>query len=367
MKVLHITPTARQGGGPEHVLRQILASSDEVQAHVASPREAPYWAHFDEACAGRLVEIPHRSLQVGALARLVRHVRSHGIDIVHAHGKAAGFYARAIAAMTGAAAVHTPHGIHVKHYPGLLRRGYVVAENLSAGPLDRIIHVSASEQATARALGLWPRTMASVVENGVLVREVDAALRAEVRRELGLPDDAFVVMTASRFDVAKNMEEWAAVAALCPDMVFVVLGDGAQRADFEQDWTRPFAQRVRCLGMVAQPWRFFAAADAYLSTSLWEGLPLAVLEAMSMGVPVVASDVQGNQECVAHGESGYLYASGQARQAADSLGLLRQGGAGARMGQQGQRLQRSRFSVEKMASRTRQVYEDVLRMKGRGD
>jgi glycosyltransferase involved in cell wall biosynthesis len=365
MKVLHITTTARQGGGPEHVLQQILAMSGTVEAHVACPCEPPYWDRFREACAGRMVEIPHRALRVGALRRLVHHVRVHGIDVVHSHGKAAGFYARAIAMLSGVAAVHTPHGIHVKHYSELVRRAYVHAENLSSSPIDHIIHVSESERDTARALGLWCARDASVVENGVVTRDVHADMRAEVRLEIGVPTDSFVVMTASRFDVAKNMKEWAAVAALCPEMFFVVLGDGDQRVDFEQTWTRTFPERVRCLGMVTQPWRFFAAADAYLSTSLWEGLPLAVLEAMSMAVPVVASDVQGNQECVDHGKTGFLYESGQVRQAADSLEALYRDGAGPRMGQVGQQLQRRRFSVDKMASGTKCVYEKVLKRQGR--
>lgn len=358
MRVLHITPTSRQGGGPEHILQHLNAAPPHVQSHVAAPREAPYWDRFNAACHDRVMEVPHRALRLSAVRALARYVESHAIDLIHTHGKAAGIYGRILALTTRVKWVHTPHGLHVKHYNARLKWAYVLFENLTSFGLNHVIHVSESEQQVAQSLGLWPHVASTVIENGVQPRETSLAIRHDVRRDMGLADDDFVVVTASRFDAAKNMREWAEVAVQCPNMKFLVLGDGVERAAFESEWTRPVRSHVVCTGFVPDPWRYFVASDAYLTTSLWEGLPLAVLEAMSVGLPVVASNVEGNRNCVFDGETGHLYAQGSPSQAALFMKSLQLApDVRRRMADAGQARQRALFSVENMSRRTVQLYE----------
>ena len=360
MKVLHITPTSRQGGGPEHILQHLRAAPPHVHCHVAAPREAPYWDRFHAACQGKVLEVPHRALRLSAIRGLTRYVVEHGIDIIHTHGKAAGLYGRILVLTTRARWIHTPHGLHVKHYLPWLKRAYVLFENLTSFGLDHVVHVSESEQQVAQSLNLWPRVPSTIIENGVQSRDASLDIRREMRRALGLMDDDFVVVTASRFDTAKNMREWAEVAVQCPNIKFLVLGDGEDRAAFESEWTRPVRAHVVCTGFVSDPWRYFVASDLYLSTSLWEGLPLAVLEAMSVGMPVVASNVEGNRNCVVEGETGHLYSQGIPSQASSIiLALQAASDTRKRMAEAGQAHQRKWFSVENMSRRTVQLYERI--------
>lgn len=360
MKVLHITPTSRQGGGPEHILQHLHAAPTHVQSHVAAPREAPYWDRFHAACQGRVLEVPHRALQLSAMRALTRYVDEHGIDLIHTHGKAAGIYGRILSLTTRIRWIHTPHGLHVKHYQPWLKRAYVLFENLTSFGLDHVIHVSESDRQVTHSLDLWPRVPSTVIENGVQPRDPSLLIRQDVRHALGFRDDDFVVTTASRFDIQKNMKEWADVAVQCPNMRFLVLGDGDDRAAFESAWTRAVRANLVCTGFVSEPWRYFAASDVYLSTSLWEGLPLAVLEAMSVGLPVVASNVEGNRNCVIEGETGHLYTQGLPSQAASLMKALQASpDTRRRMAEAGQVRQRMCFSVENMSRRTVQLYERI--------
>ena len=134
---------------------------------------------------------------------------------------------------------------------------------------------------------------------------------------------------------------------------FILLGDGPGRAEFEAGVaSRGLGQWVKVIGAVANPAPISASAFCFVSTSRWEGLPLALLEAMARGVPVIASDVPGNQDAVTDHETGFLYDLGEPAVAAQRLVQLahypilwKQMVRAARQRAEGE------FSVEAMAER----------------
>jgi glycosyltransferase involved in cell wall biosynthesis len=97
------------------------------------------------------------------------------------------------------------------------------------------------------------------------------------------------------------------VCAQCPRAVFVVAGDGPLRAELESLGRRSgLGSRFRFLGYRSDMPEFLAALDLYVLPSLWEGLPLALCEALAVGKPIVCTDVGGNSEVVIDGENGYV-------------------------------------------------------------
>jgi glycosyltransferase involved in cell wall biosynthesis len=303
--VLMITGRADFGGGPEHVYQLARAVSRSTPVFIAAPREEPYWSRY-EALVGaeRVIEIPHRRVSPAALARLVRFIKANGIDIVHAHGRAAGIYGRPAALLAGVRCFYTPHG--GTPVTSVRTAFYAAVDYLLSVFTNGVIAVSASEAKALKTLCAF-RGRLEVIPNGV-----------EIPSNLDSPDTRLAgplrVVHVTRYIFQKNPELLLEVISSLRDMgrleafEFVLLGDGPGRAEFEAGVaSRGLGQWVKVLGAVSNPAPYLASAFCFVSTSRWEGMPLALLEAMARGVPVIASNVPGNQDAVTDHETGFLY------------------------------------------------------------
>lgn len=368
LKVLVITVRADHGGGPRHIEHLLENLPGEIEGFVACPDEEPYRPRFDRLVQGRIFSIPHRRFDLGVAVRLANYVRSQNVDVIHAHGKGAGPYARLAAMLAGRPCVHTPHGVQVSRYGGLASKIYRLYENMTAMWVDHVVFVSAEERAVAQAAGLWPRTTYSVIPNGVdeISDDRHGSLRAEGRSALGVAEGTVVVATLSRFDFQKNMQEAYEVAKRSPDCLFVWAGDGDDAAELARRAKSEDLENLRFLGNLNDPGPMLAAADVYFSSARWEGLPLAVLEAMAMGLPVLASEVTGHREIVGDSGAGFLYPSGEPTQAVALLAQLAGDAAlRQRLGECARAVQRERYSSRRMTEETCAVYRQVMRKRGR--
>lgn len=362
LRVLIITARADHGGGPRHVEMLLRHFPPHVQAHVASPDEAPYRQRYEHLALGRTVTIPHRQFRIGAAVRLSAYVKRYRIALVHTHGKGAGIYGRLVSLLTGRPCIHTPHGVHVAQYSKPVFRLYRAYENRTAWLVRHLLFVSEEERDSARAHGLWPGCRYSVIPNGVeaVAPSARRALRAKTRRSLNIAPSQPTVVTLSRFNHQKNMAEAYEIARHLPDVLFLWVGDGPEAAGLKEKLATDKVNNIRLLGSRDDPSPILACADVYLSTSRWEGLPLALLEAMAMALPIVASDVVGHRELVEGAGAGCLYAPGAADEAADLLrtffsdmSLL------AKLGGQGQDVQRERYSAACMADAVSETYREA--------
>jgi glycosyltransferase involved in cell wall biosynthesis len=174
-----------------------------------------------------------------------------------------------------------------------------VLERLVAQGADDVLVVSPDLGVRARARGAGRVTPALVPAPPRAEPEPDA--RRAVRQELGVTDGEFLIVTAARLAPQKGLSLLADALWLLrvrthgPVVTAVVAGDGPQRAALEADAA---ARRLplRLLGDRDDVPRLFAAADATVTASVWEGQSLAVQEALRAGVPIVATDVGGNRE-----------------------------------------------------------------------
>ena len=231
-------------------------------------------------------------------------------------------------------------------------------------PVDRLIAVSELQRATYERIGV-PSELLRTVPNGIRTRGAGLG-RAAARRALGLDDDQRVVLTVGRLLVQKGQRSLvAAVPELVrrfPDVAVVVLGDGPLREPLlRQAADLGVAEHVHLPGFRADARLLLDAADVFALPSRQEAMPLAALEAMDAGLPVVASRVFGSAEVVVDGETGLLVPPGDADALARSLGeLLDDPERRRRYGAAG----RARFLAEytggRMAEQTRGVYEELL-------
>ncbi len=353
--VLMITGRADFGGGPEHVYQLARAVSRSTPVFIAAPREEPYWSSYESLVGPeRIIEIPHRRFTPAALGRLVRFIRDREIDIVHAHGRAAGIFARPAALLAGVRCFYTPHG----GTPVTSARTafYASVDYLLSALTHGIIAVSGTEAKALQSLCAL-RGRLEVIPNGV---EIPSILDSPDTRLAG----PLRVVHVTRFVFQKNSGLLLDIISSLREMgrldpfEFILLGDGPGRAEFEAEVaSRGLGQWVKVLGAVANPAPYLASAFCFVSTSRWEGLPLALLESMARGVPVIASDVPGNQDAVTDRESGFLYDLAAPGAAAERLVQLashpvlwKQMVRAAR-----QRAERE-FSLEAMADATLRLY-----------
>lgn len=238
-------------------------------------------------------------------------------------------------------------------------------QRLVAAGVDRYLAVS---QDTAKRLletFRWPAEKVQVVYNAVEPAPFDAqpdpVLRKFLSRRRGRP----VVFTAARLEEQKGHRYLLESATEVPEAQFVFAGDGPERAALEaQAASLGLDDRVMFLGRRHDIPEILACCDAFVLPSLWEGLPLSVLEAMAAGKPVVASDVGGTGEAVLHEETGLLVPAGDRRALAKAIrAVLDDPALAHRLGSAGRKRVRQKFSAAEMVHRITSVYEELLDQK----
>ena len=151
----------------------------------------------------------------------------------------------------------------------------------------------------------------TLIYNGI--PEVQLESKEDIRKKLGFAADRYLVGVTARCAEQKDPMAWLKIAdqiitKRC-DVDFVYIGDGPLLPDM-QKWVKEkkLENRIKLLGFRLDASQIVGMFDIYLSTALYEGLPYSMIEAMRAGVPIVATDVVGNNEIVESGENGYLFA-----------------------------------------------------------
>ena len=158
----------------------------------------------------------------------------------------------------------------------------------------------------------------------------------------------------------KNLFEILAISKLCRENIFLILGTGSLKRDLERKIVQEKIQNIILTGNVNNPIEHLRESDIFLSTSLYEGHPISVLEAMSIGLPIVASNVTGNSETIIHGESGYLYKIGNISSAANHIRRLSKNpNIRKSLGQNAKNRQQEFFSVERMINDYIEIYSKI--------
>lgn len=317
-----------------------------------------------------LVRQVHPWYDLLALGKLYRFIRRGRFTVVHTHSSKAGVLGRLAARWAGVPViVHTVHGwsFHGHMHP-LVRRVYIILERLAASFTDATIVVTTRDIDKGLRAGIGRREDYHLIRSAIPLDEFDPASvdRRGVREELGLPPDVPVLGNVGRFSPQKNPLDWVQVAGrvgrALPDCHFLLVGDGDLRAEVEAFLLEEgIAGRTVLTGLRRDVPRMMAAMDVFLLTSLWEGLPRVIPQAMAMEVPVVANRADGTVEAVAHGRTGFLATPGDLASLASScLELLRDPDMRLAMGQQGRAYALLEFDVRTMVTQIAALYEELL-------
>ena len=313
------------------------------------------------------LDIP-RGLSPAALARLlyqlVHHLRAHRYTIVHTHNSITGAIGRIAARLAGVPLTfHTIHGFHFHERMGRLHRlPFVAAERRLARLTDVLLCQNREDLDEVHRLGLRPTHGVHHIGNGIDLRRFRPRTRT--------PRNARpVLLSVGRLEPVKNQGLLLdALAALPPRHapVLWLVGDGPSRARYRQQARRlGLADRVKFLGYRYDIPELVAAADVAVLTSTKEGIPRALMEAMAVGVPVVATDVKGSREVVIDGETGFLVPLGDPQALAERLSQLLDSPELRRdLGARGVEHARRHFDEERVVEHLAGLYRVALHARG---
>lgn len=243
--------------------------------------------------------------------KIARTVRRLSIDVVHAHQYTPFFYGVLSKVVTRTPLVFTEHGREHPDYPRLRRRAF----NACFSPLtDRVTTVSrAVRDALVRIEG-FSASRVEVIYNGIDIGRFPvrtARTQAEARAKLGISPVAPVVGTIGRLDPVKNygllLLAFRTLLVGLPEARLVVVGDGPDRPRLEALAANAgIAGAVRWLGKRSDVEQILPAFDVFALSSLSEGTPMTIIEAMTAGVPIVSTPVGGIPEMVEDGRDALL-------------------------------------------------------------
>ena len=362
--IAQVLVSTRPGGGPQHV----LAVAQGLRARGWRPIVAgpPGGAMLERFRAAGVETVALRADRLSPLTvlRLVRLIRRHRVRLVHSHGKGAGLHGRLAARLAGVPAVHTLHGLHYERYAPPVRTAYLALERRLSACTHIVVNVSRAQETEGLTLGLFTPGQSRVIRNGVDVGGlgVRALDRWDARVALGLDQSALVVGTAARFDEVKRLDLLlrAAAAAPAPGFGVVLIGDGPEAPHLRR-LTRELGleRRVTFAGEIPGAASLFAALDVFAAPSRKEGLPMAVLEAMALGLPVVASDIAAHREVLGEASGGLTEGTTEAF-AAGLTAVLCHPELRGRLGAENRTRARSEFDVHGMLDAVEGVYREVL-------
>ena len=354
-------------GGSEQVLLHLLAGLDRAKWR-------PVLLHHPEPGLARLVKearasgVPTRAVarvtDANLLLRLpglVRAIAAERPAVFHAH---LNWPLACKVGLVAAAFRRVPAVVATVHLvvEGLMNRNVRLQVRAVGTAVDRYLAVSQHVRDRLAAGVRLPERKLRVVPNGIdpapFAGAADPALRA---RLTGSPDRP-LVFTAARLSPHKGLDVLVSAAALVPEALFVVAGEGPERAALEaRAQALGVAQRVRLLGARDDVPELLAVCDLFVLPSLVEGLPLSVLEAMAAAKPVVATRIGGTTEAVVDGETGFLVPPGDAGALATAIRtLLADPLRARRTGEAARDRLRARFTARAMVDGVSAAYEEIL-------
>lgn len=301
-----------------------------------------------------------------AMSALAKAVREFNPDFLHCHGLRAAWLGRPVAKILGLPVVVTYHTsldgggrwrqaltMVLERFMARWNTGSIAVSGLVSADLDR-------------RLGLRGRHVAAILNGIDLTTLTPERPREEIRAMLRFSNEDLVIGTVARLARQKDLETLIRAAYMVVQEsfrpVFILIGDGPERARLERLVDElSLRGRVRFLGHREDIPELLSAMDLFALSSRSEGAPLAVMEAMAMGLPVVATRAGGLPELVPEGRAGFLVPPGDAAALAGALlRLADEPDVRAMMAREARAWAHRCFARERMIAETSRFYEAVF-------
>jgi glycosyltransferase involved in cell wall biosynthesis len=323
VRVLHVGRAA-QGYGAERVVVELLSrlAATEIDAGLLTLFEAP--AEARAALPFPLLHAGRKSLgDRFFLPRLIREMRHFAPDVVHTHTHAGKYWGRIAAVAAGISCiVHTEHNpCDFRNRPALSR----AADRLLHRASSKVITFFAEQSEALATFERLPPYKLVVIPNGLATSEQAPGNAQAVRERLGIAADQFVVLLVGRMEFQKNhilaLRAFASLSPATRSRMLMLFAGAGENDELLRRLAHALdlAQHVRFLGYRNDVPQILAASDVLLMTSWFEGMPLALLEAMLAGVPIVSTPWIGARNMLGDGRFGFLTAGYEPAQVAAEI------------------------------------------------
>jgi glycosyltransferase involved in cell wall biosynthesis len=316
IKILECIRQGQIGGGESHLLSVVEnLDRNRFDPIVLSFTDGPMIKRLREMRIDTKVIYTEKPFDITKWRKIRNLLKDSQVDLVHAHGTRAGSNIMWAAKSLNIPVIYTIHGwsFHSDQHP-FVRSMRILGEKYLTSRADVNISVSASnKQSGVDHLG---RFEALVINNGIDRKKFSPGnLSKNIRQELGIDANALLVLFLARFTAHKQplilLNAFREALKLVSDLHLLMVGDGDQKQE-ALEWVKLWGLEDK---ITFQPFRqdvpdILAAADIFVLPSLWEGLPIGLLEAMAMGKAVIATNVDGTKEVVRDQVNGLLIEAG---------------------------------------------------------
>jgi glycosyltransferase involved in cell wall biosynthesis len=301
-------------------------------------------------------------------------MRRKRIEIVHTHSSKAGILGRFAAVCAGVTSIiHTVHGWSFNDYQGNIQRKlFVWLERLCSRFTSRIIVVSRFDKNTGLQAKIGQANRYELIRYGIDFAEWNSLQASEKKEALRIEEGELVVGMVACLKPQKAPLDFIRLAALVlrefSGVRFILIGDGALRSQVEEVIRQHHLERqVLLCGWRRDIPQVLSLCDIFVLTSLWEGMPIAVIEAMYSSLSVVVSDTGGVGELVRSGENGFLVPVHDMQSMAKTvIALLRSREKRLDVGRKAKETitQEQAYRYETMLQDTQKLYESLLKGTG---
>jgi len=370
IKIVHFLNSRVRGGVENHVLL-LLKYLDRTRFEpvvVCPPVLADILRSELQAMKVDVFELEVKGpFDIRDMLRFISFLRREKVDIVHAHLFNASRASHFLAKLAGVRITIETNHVREAWRKGTLKTWYAI-DRLFARFTDCIIAVSKANAAYLSEVKGIARGKIRVVQNGIDTRAFDVRGRpaSSIKAALGIPDGAPLVTVIARLEPQKGhiylLEAVPEIIKKYPDVVFLLAGDGILASELKAQASRlKIDNNVIFAGFRSDARRLLSSSDIFLLPSLWEGLPLVVIEASAAAIPVIATAVDGTPEVVRDGETGILIEPRNPVVITESvLRLLDNPQQARRMGQRGASYVRAHFDISKQVKGTEAIYMELM-------
>ncbi len=369
IRVLECIRQGQVGGGESHLLSlSTHLNKDLFEPIVLSFTDGPMIEMLREKGIRTHIIFTKKPFNLFVWGKVKKLIKQEKIDIVHAHGTRAHSNVFWAARSLHIPLVYTIHGWSFHNdQRSFIKKFRILGEKFLVSRTDVNISVSESNKQTGQK---YIRSFTStVVNNGIDQEKFDPAKKfTDIRKELSIDKEAILLLFIARFTAHKQpltlIRAFATVLKKIPGVKLLMVGEGdekkvagvlAKELSIEESIIfLPFRQDVPDI---------LHAADIFILPSLWEGLPIGLLEAMSMGKAVIASNVDGTSEIVRHQHNGYLIEPDnlQNELAEAIIVLAMDAGLRGKYGTHAMETVKSHFNVTQMTRQIENIYTSLYK------
>lgn len=237
--------------------------------------------------------------------KIINYCRENNINLIHAHLPWAGFVSRVVHRTIGIPVIYTEHNMQERYH--------IATKNINKLSFNsQTLAVGVSEEVTnSIQKNIKPKIPVETLLNGVSTKTFLKTGNSDIRKKLGIPMNSFVIGNVAVFRFQKRLVEWLQVISKLREenqnVYGIIVGAGPLEAEIKQEWKRLELENIVFFpGLQTNVKPYFEAMDVFMMSSSFEGLPIALLEAMSMECAVVSTDAGGIKEVIRNKEDGLI-------------------------------------------------------------